>query len=107
MLIATINTDAVFHSAIFLAFAGVGAMMAYQGVVLIWQAKNKLQAFAGFIAGIAGIFAFFVGRGNAFPPTPNAGVLPASTGDSSSVTIMAAAVSVACDVSILHICIWS
>lgn len=67
MTIATINFDAVIHSAIFLAFAGVGAMMAYQGVVLIWQAKNKLQAFAGFIAGIAGI-------------------LPASTGDSSSVS---------------------
>ena len=45
MLIATINMDAVIHSAIFLGFAGVGAMMAYQGVVLIWQAKNKFQAF--------------------------------------------------------------
>lgn len=86
MLIATINMDAVIHSAIFLTFAGVGAMMAYQGVVLIWQAKNKFQAFAGFIAGIAGIFAFFFGLWNAFPPNPNAGVLPASTGDSSSVS---------------------
>lgn len=86
MLIATINMDAVIHSAIFLAFAGVGAMMAYQGVVLIWQAKNKLQAFAGFIAGIAGIFTLFFGLWNAFPSNPNAGILPASTGDSSSVS---------------------
>lgn len=80
MLIATINMDAVIHSAIVLAFAGVGAMMAYQGVLLIWQAKNKLQAFVGFITGIAGIFTFFFGLWNAFPSNPNAGVLPASTG---------------------------
>jgi len=86
MTIATINFDAVIHSAIFLAFAGVGAMLAYQGCVLIWQAKNKLQAFVGFITGIAGIFTFFFGLWNAFPPDPNAGVLPASTGDSSSVS---------------------
>lgn len=86
MTIATINFDAVIHSAIFLAFAGVGAMVAYQGCVAIWQAKNKLQAFAGFILGVAGIFAFFFGLWNAFPPNPNAGVLPASTGDSSSVS---------------------
>lgn len=86
MTIATINFDAVFHSAIFLAFAGVGAIVAYQGCVVIWQAKNKLQAFAGFIAGVAGIFTFFFGLWNAFPPNPNAGVLPASTGDSSSVS---------------------
>lgn len=86
MTIATINFDAVIYSAIFLAFAGVGVMMAYQGCVLIWQAKNKLQAFAGFIAGIAGIFTFFFGLWNAFPPNPNAGILPASTSDSSSVS---------------------
>lgn len=86
MTIATINFDAVIHSAIFLTFAGIGVVMAYQGCALIWQAKNKLQAFAGFIAGIVGIFTFFFGLWNAFPPNPNAGVLPASTGDSSSVS---------------------
>lgn len=86
MTIATINFDVVIHSAIFLAFAGVGVMMAYQGFVVVWQAKNKLQAFAGFIAGIAGIFTFFFSLWNAFPPNPNAGILPASTSDSSSVS---------------------
>jgi hypothetical protein len=86
MTIATINFDAVIHSAIFLTFAGAGAMLAYQGCVNIWQAKHKLQAFAGFIVGVAGIFTFFFGLWNAFPSNPNAGVLPASTGDSSSVS---------------------
>lgn len=80
MTIATINFDDVIHSAIFLTFAGIGVVMAYQGCALIWQAKNKLQAFAGFIAGIVGIFTFFFGLWNAFPPNPNAGVLPASMG---------------------------
>lgn len=42
---ATINMDAVVHSAIFLAFAGVGAMLVYQGFVTILQAKNKFQGF--------------------------------------------------------------
>lgn len=32
---ATINMDAVVHSAIFLAFAGVGAMLVYRGFVAI------------------------------------------------------------------------
>lgn len=86
MLIATINVDAVVRSAIFLAFAGAGVMLVCQGFALIWQAKNKLQAFAGFISGIAGIFAVCFGLWNAFPPNPNAGILPASTGDSSSVS---------------------
>lgn len=44
---ATINMDAVVHSAIFLAFAGVGAMLVYQGFVTILQAKNKFQGFIG------------------------------------------------------------
>ena len=42
---ATINMDAVVHSAIFLAFAGVGAMLVYRGFVAILQAKNKFQGF--------------------------------------------------------------
>ena len=82
----TINFDAVIHSAIFLAFAGAGVMLVYQGFALIWQAKNKFQAFAGFIVGIAGIFTVCWGLANAFPHNPNAGVLPAGTGDSSSVS---------------------
>lgn len=44
---ATINMDAVVHSAIFLAFAGVGAIMVYQGFVTTLQAKNKFQGFIG------------------------------------------------------------
>lgn len=32
---ATTNMDAVVHSAIFLAFAGVGAMLVYRGFVAI------------------------------------------------------------------------
>lgn len=82
---ATINMDAVVHSAIFLAFAGVGAMMVYQGFVTILQAKNKFQAFIGFIAGIVGAFAVCWGLANAFPHNPNAGTLPGSSGDTSSV----------------------
>lgn len=60
--------------------------LVYQGYAIIGQAKNKLQAFAGFIVGIAGIFAACFGLWNAFPSNPNAGILPASTGDSSSVS---------------------
>lgn len=82
---ATINMDAVVHSAIFLAFAGVGAMLVYQGFALIWQAKNKFQGFIGVFTGIVGAFTVFWGLANAFPHNPNAGTLPASTGDTSSV----------------------
>lgn len=83
---ATINMDAVVHSAIFLAFAGVGAMMVYQGFVTILQAKNKFQGFIGVFTGIVGIFTVCWGLANAFPHNPNAGTLPASTGDTSSVS---------------------
>lgn len=76
---ATINMDAVVHSAIFLAFAGVGAMLVYQGFVTILQAKNKFQGFIG-------AFTVCWGLANAFPHNPNAGTLPASTGDTSSVS---------------------
>lgn len=86
MTIATINFDAVIHSAIFLAFAGAGVTLVYQGYAIIGQAKNKLQAFAGFAVCIAGIFVACFGLWNAFPSNPNAGILPASTGDSSSVS---------------------
>lgn len=59
---ATINMDAVVHSAIFLAFAGVGAMMVYQGFVTILQAKNKFQGFfIGVFVGIVGAFTRCVG----------------------------------------------
>lgn len=83
---ATINMDAVVHSAIFLAFAGVGAMMVYQGFVTILQAKNKFQGFIGVFTGIVGAFTVCWGLANAFPHNPNAGTLPASTGDTSSVS---------------------
>lgn len=47
---ATINMDAVVHSAIFLAFAGVGAMLVYQGFVTILQAKRiSSRALLGFL----------------------------------------------------------
>lgn len=83
---ATINMDAVVHSAIFLAFAGVGAMLVYQGFVTTLQAKNKFQGFIGVFMGIVGAFTVCWGLANAFPHNPNAGTLPASTGDTSSVS---------------------
>jgi hypothetical protein len=82
---ATINMDAVVHSAIFLAFAGVGAMLVYQGFSLICQAKNKFQGFIGVFTGIVGAFTVCWGLANAFPHNPNAGTLPSGSGDTSSV----------------------
>lgn len=76
MTIATINFDAVIHSAIFLAFAGVGAMVAYQGCVAIWQAKNKLQAFAGLLASSR----FSSGYGTHFRPTRTRAYFPPARG---------------------------
>lgn len=82
---ATINVDAVVHSAIFLAFAGVGAMLVYQGFVTTLQAKNKFQGFIGVFMGIVGAFTVCWGLANAFPHNPNAGTLPGVSGDTSSV----------------------
>lgn len=68
MLIATINMDAVIHSAIFLAFTGVGVLLIMLAVAITSsKLDGVMEAVLGVTIGVIGVSMFCFGVQMVFP----------------------------------------